>query len=170
MPLNKIQKEKIIEDLKEKIKKQKIMIFVGFTNLKVKDIFNLRKKLKEIESELKIAKKTLIKIAFKANKLNLENKKIANEIALIFGYKEEISPVKVIWKLSQENSNLKILGGFFENGFKESDEMIILAQLPSKEELLAKLTGSISAPILNLVNVLNVNIKGLINVLVKAKT
>jgi large subunit ribosomal protein L10 len=170
MALTKTQKEKIIKDLKDKISKQKAMIFIDFTGLKVKDLFNLRKKLKTADSELKVAKKTLMGIALKEAKLKIDTKKMAGEIALVFGFKDEISSSKVLYQFSRENPNLKILGGFFENKFKEAEDIITLAQLPSREELLARLVGSIQAPITNFFYILQANIKGLIIVLAKAKT
>ena len=170
MPLTREQKQKILEELKEKIEKQKTIIFVDFTGLKVKDFSSLRKKLKANDNELKVAKKTLMDILFKKVKLEVEAKKLPGEIALVFGYKDIISPAKIVWQSSQENPNLKILGGFLENKFFEAERIIELAQLPTREELLAKLVGSIKAPISNFVYVLEANIKGLIYVLAKART
>jgi len=169
MALTKAQKQKIIEDLKEKIAKQRAMIFVDFTGLKVKDLSNLRKKLKAADNELKIAKKTLLLLALKEKKLEMAAEELKGEIAIVFGYKDELSPAKIVYQFSQENPNLKILGGFLENKFREAEEIIALAQLPSREELLAKLVGSISAPISNFVNVLQGNIKGLIYALTAIK-
>lgn len=170
MALSKIQKQKIIENLKEKITKQKVMIFVDFTGLKVKDFSELRKKLKAVDSQIQVAKKTLMGIAFKKTNIEIEPKKIPGQIALVFGYKEEISPAKIVYQFSQENPNLKILGGFFDGKIRNEEEIVALAQLPSKEELLAKLVNSIQAPILHFINVLQANIKGLIYVLTKIKT
>ncbi len=170
MALTKVQKQKIIEGLREKIVKQKIMIFVDFTGLKVKDLSNLRKKLRAENSELRVVKKTLAGIVFKSLKLDLKPKKMSGQIGIVFGYKDIISPAKIIYQFSQENPNLKILDGFFEEKTRKTEEIIILAQIPSKEELLTKLVGSIKAPILNFVNVLQGNIKGLIYVLARAKT
>ena len=85
----------------------------------------------------------------------------------MFGYKDEISPAKAIYQFSKENPNLKILGGFFENKFREAEDFIALAQIPSKEELLARLAGSLSAPVTNFVRALEYNLKGLIYVLSK---
>lgn len=165
MPLTREKKQKILEELKEKITKQKAMIFVDFTGLKVKDLSNLRKKIKAVGDELKVAKKTLIRIAFKEIKIEIDPKKMPGEIALIFGYKDEILPAKIVWQFAETNPNLKILGGFFENKFFEADKIIELAKLPTKEEILAKFVWSIKAPILNLINVLQGNIKGLIYIL-----
>jgi len=169
MPLTKEKKQKIVEDLKEKIARQKAMIFVDFTGLKVKDLSNLRKKLKAVNSELKVAKKTLLGLVFKKAGLEIEAKKIKGEIALIFGYNDGLSLAKMIYQFAEANPNLKILGGFFEKKFREAEEIITLAQLPAREELLAKLAGTIFAPVSNLVNVLQGNVKGLIYVLIKVK-
>ena len=170
MAQTKIQKEKTLDDLKEKIDRQKAMIFVDFTGLKVKDFSNLRKKLKAADNEIKVAKKTLMRIIFKNEKLEIDTKKLPGEIALVFGYKDIISPAKMVWQFSQQNQNLKILGGFIENKLKEAEEIITLAQLPTREELLAKLVGSISAPVYNFVYALQYNLKGLIYLLTKVRT
>jgi len=165
MPQTKQQKQEIIDDLGEKMKGQKVMVFFDFTGLKVKDFSNLRKKIKAAGDSLKVAKKTLFSLALKKEGIEVDFKKMAGEIALVFGYKDEVAPAKAVWQFSQENKNVKILGGFLENKFFEKDKMIELAKLPGKEELLARLVGTISAPISNFVCVLQGNIKGLIVVL-----
>ena len=170
MPLTREQKEKIVKELKENIKKQKAIVFVAIEGLKAKEIYNLRKRLKQVNCLLTVAKKTLINIAFKAKNLKINTEKLEGEVALIFGFKDEISPAKISYQFSLENKNLKILGGFFENKFKEIDEIITLAMIPSRKELLARFVGSISAPISNFVYTLQANIKGLICVLTKIKT
>jgi len=167
--LTRAQKQKIIEDLKEKIARQKTMIFIDFTGLTTKDIFDLRKKLQMVESQLKIAKKTLVQIALNEMGLKTEIKKLKGEIALIFGLKDEISPAKIAFEFSKENPNLKILGGFFENEFFEAEKVVELAKLPTRKELLAKLTSSISAPISNFVNVLQNNLRNLVYILSQLK-
>jgi len=171
MAQTKAQKQKIVEELKEKINKQKMVVFFDFTGLKVKDLSVLRKKLKKEKAELKMAKKTLMAIAFKElNKSAAENiKKMTGEIALIFGYQDLLMPTKTLWQFSKDFPTLKILGGFLENEFKEADEIITLAQLPSREELLTRLVASIARPISGLINALQYNIKGLVYLLTKAK-
>ena len=170
MALTKAQKQKILEDLKEKIAKQKAIIFIDFSGLKVKDLSGLRRKLKVADCQLKVAKKTLMGIAFKGAKIEVEAKKLPGEVALVFGYKDPISPAKIVYQFAAMNPSLKILGGFFENKFRELEEIITLAQLPTREELLVRLVGSIQAPVSNFVRILEANIKGLIYVLTKVKT
>lgn len=167
--LGKNQKTKILKDLKDKIAKQKAMVFVDFTGLKVKDISRLRKELKKNQNEMKVAKKTLINLALKENKLEITKDKLAGEVALIFGFTDEISPAKTVYQFAKTNPAIKILGGFLENKFKEIEEIVALAQLPSREELLARLVGSIASPMSGFVRVLQGNIKGLVYILANIK-
>jgi len=162
MALNKAQKQKILDDLRDKIARQKAIVLVGITGLKVKDVSQLRKKLKTMDGNFKVFKKTLAEIVFKENKMEFDKRKFKEEIGLVFGFKDEMSPFKTVYQFARENDKLKILGGFLENKFKEKEEVIVLAQLPAKEELLAMLVGSLNAPISGLVNVLQGNIKGLV--------
>jgi large subunit ribosomal protein L10 len=155
MAKTKEEKKKILKDLKEKIEKQKIMIFVDFTGLKSRELFSLRKKMKEFGDEVKVAKKTLINLALKEKKLDLfDVKKMVGEIAVVFGFKDEILPAKTVYEFSKENKNLKILGGILEKNFIGPEKIEELAKLPTKEELLAKLVSEISAPISNFVYLL----------------
>jgi len=164
MAKTKEQKRKILEELKDKMTQQKAMIFIDFRGLKVKDLSRLRNELKQKDSELLVSKKTLMKIALEDNKIKCNPEEMEGEIALVFGFQDELSPAKAIYNFSKENSNLKILGGYIksqEQEFLSAENIIALGQLPSKEELLARLVGSLSAPISNFNNVLQANIKGL---------
>jgi large subunit ribosomal protein L10 len=160
------EKKKILDELKEKIERQKIMIFVDFTNLKNKDFFSLKKKLKDFGDEIKVAKKTLINLALKEKKLDVVDvKKLEGEVAVVFGFKDEILPAKTVFEFSKENKNLKILGGILEKNFIDKKSVEELANLPSKEELLGKLVGSLLSPILNLVGIFRAIPQNLIFVL-----
>ena len=77
MSLTKEQKQKIVEELKEKIDKQKSMVFVAIEGLKAADIFDLRKKLGEADCQLQVIKKTLADIVFKKKKLEFDIKKVS---------------------------------------------------------------------------------------------
>src|SRR4030042_4366629 len=169
MAQTKEQKQKTIEDLKEKVDRQKSMVFIDFQGVKVKDLSNLRKKIKEVGGQLKVAKKTLINLALKNLGFKLE-KDLKGEIALIFAFEDSISPLKKTYQFSETNENLKILDGFFDGKFIEKEKVLTLAQLPNKEELLARLVGSISSPVSGFLNVLQGNLRGLVYILSQLKT
>jgi len=169
MALTKIQKENIVEKIKEGLDKQKSMVFVSVEGLKAADLFELRTKLREAGCQLMVAKKTLMGIAFKDAKIDIDKDKLDGQVALVFGFQDEVLPAKTTYEFSKKNGNLKIVGGFLEDKFREVNEIITLAQIPSRKELLAKVVGSISAPMSGLANVLQGNMRGFVQVLSKIK-
>lgn len=162
MALTREQKQKIITDLETKIDKQKSIVFMDFSKIKVKELAKLRESLKKEGSEMKVAKKSLMEIALKNKNVSLDSNKLAGEVAIVFGYEDEIAPSKIVYQFSKENANAKILGGFLENKFCEMADVIRLAELPSKEQLLGMLVGTLSAPATNLVGVLSGNMRKLV--------
>lgn len=167
--LTRIQKEELIKELADKLKRQKSLVFTDFSGLGVSDIQDLRRKLKEVDAEYKITKKTLIKLALEKAKKEIDVAQFRGQIALVFGYKDPITLFKVISEFSKAKENLKISGGLMENKFLTKEEIEELAELPSKEELLARIVGGIRAPISGFINVVQGNIFGFINLLKQLK-
>jgi len=170
MALTKKQKQKIIDKVKENLEKQKILLFIGIAGLKAEDMLNLRKKLKENNCLITVVKKTLLRIASQEKNMPIDVKKLESEIALIYGFEDEISAAKIINQFSLTNENLKILGGVFENEFIGREKVIELAKIPSREELLGRIVGSIQAPIANFANALQGNIRNLFYILNNIKS
>ncbi len=162
MALSKEQKVKIVERLKESIAKQKAMVFVNFAGLSAQNIEDLRAKLKEVGAKFVVAKKTLAKLAFQGEKIDFPEKEIQNELAIIFGFEgDEIAPSKTAFNFSKKQESLQIIGGYMNSTLMPADEVITLAQLPSKQELLGRLVGTLSAPISNFVSVQRESIKSI---------
>lgn len=169
MAKTKKQKQEIVSALKDKIDKAKSIVFTSFEGLTVADNEDLRKDLRESGSEYCVAKKTLMDIAFKGYK-DLSPKGFEGKIAAIFGYQDEVAPAKAVSdfkkKLSDEQKDkISFVGGILENKFITKEEVDNLSKLPSREELYAKIVGSINAPVSGFVNVLAGNIRGLLNAL-----
>ncbi|MFA5228534.1 MAG: 50S ribosomal protein L10 [Candidatus Paceibacterota bacterium] len=162
MALTKEQKQNVISNLEEKIEKQKSIVFIGFDGVDVKEITQFRELLKDGGSEMKVAKKSLMKIALKNKDIDFEPQELEGEVAMVFGYEDEIAPSKLSYDFSKKNEKIKILGGFLENKFYEMGDVIKLAQLPSKEQLLGMLVGTLNAPTTNLVGVLSGNTRKLV--------
>jgi large subunit ribosomal protein L10 len=171
MAKTKEQKRDIVKSLENKIDESKSIIFAEFEALKVKDNEDLRKKLKEGDSEYYVAKKTLFDLAFRNKKIaGLDPKAFSGKVAAIFGYEDEVAPAKIVNDFKKgldEKSQTKIefLGGILEDKFMSREEVINLASLPSKQELYAKIVGSINAPVSGFVNALAGNLKNLVYVL-----
>ena len=181
MALTKEQKQKQIKDIKKNISNQKSVIFVDFNKVSSKDMFGLRKTLKDVGCNLKIAKKTLVRIAFGQSNISFWNKikeSVPGQLALVLGIdssplakgervEDEVAPARIANKFSKDHETFKILCGIFENKFIGREEILVLANLPSKQELLGKVVGSIAAPMFGFMNILQGNIKGLVVVLSK---
>lgn len=173
MPKSKKQKQEIIKDLQDKIAKQKAVVLVDFGNSDSQKLFQLRDDLKKENCLLQVVKKTLLKkVLEKAKETALLEKieKIKGQMALVFGFGDEVLPAKIAYSASQKNENLKILAGILGKDFLEKEKVLELAKLPTKPELLGSLLGSLQAPVSNFVYVLNGNIKGLITILSKIKS
>jgi large subunit ribosomal protein L10 len=158
MALTKEQKTKQIDSVKEKISKQKSIIFVDFSKVPSKDMFSLRKSLKEAGCNLKIAKKTLVRIAFGQSNLSFWNKiksSIPGQLALVFGIEDEIAPARISNIFAKTHENFKILGGVFENRFIARERVLELASIPARDELLSRLVGSLSSSMASFVRVLD---------------
>lgn len=159
------QKKNIIKDLAEKIKNSKSVVFSDFKGLKVKDMTELRRELRKEGTDMKVVKKTLMNLALKDAGVELDTNKFEGQIAVAVSEKDEVMAAKIIAKFAKANENIKIVGGILGTKALAKEEVMALAKLPTKEELLAKLVGTINAPVSGFVNVLAGNIRSLVTVL-----
>lgn len=158
MALTKQQKTKQIESIKEKVAKQKSMVFVDFAKVPSKDMFSLRKSLKEAGCNLKIAKKTLVRVAFGQSNISFWSKiksSIPGQLAVVFGIEDEVAPARISNKFAKDHENFKILGGIFENRFIAKERVLELASIPPRNELLGRLVGSLASSMTSFVRVLD---------------
>lgn len=163
--ITKEQKKEFISNLTDKLSRQESVIFFDYTGLKVDKFQELRKKLREQEMDCQVSRKTLIDLSLKKAGLDSLNARIlVGQIALVFGYKDEALPAKILYDFSKENEEIKILSGFVQGEYLENEAIISLAKLPLRQELLSKMIRSILFPVSNLTNVLNGNLIKLINI------
>ncbi len=166
MPKTKQQKETAINDLVEKIKESKSLIFINFKGLKVKEIEELRKKCRQEGIGYLVAKKTLMGFAFKQSGISdINPKEFDGEVATVLGFNDEVAPARIIQEFAKSHGSLKAIGGVIEGKFIDEVKVIELSKLPSKDQLLAMVVGSIKAPVSGFVNVLSGNLKSLLYVL-----
>ena len=158
------QKKQILKDLEDKIGKSNSIVFANFESLGVRDSDKLRNELKDNESEYLVVKKTLLNLALKSNKIDgFDVKIIEGKASVVLGYGDEVMPVKIADKFRKENEGkINFFGGVLENNVISSEKVGDLAQLPSKEELYARLVGSVNAPISGFVNALAGNLRNFV--------
>jgi len=163
--LKRQQKEDIVKNLTEDFKNSKATVFTDYRGLKASEMNTLKKELKKEGTNLSVIKKSLIALSLKNAKMDVNINDMDGQLAVTVSSKDEVVPAKILSNFSKDNENLKILGGALGDKAMGADEILALAKLPGKEELLAKVVGSLNAPISGFVNVLNGNTRGLVNVL-----
>ncbi len=162
--LTRSQKEEIVREYQEKLSQAKGIILANYRGLKVGELTDFRKKLFEKGKEFKIAKNTLLRLALKEKKIEVPEEILKLPLALVIG-DEDIDTAKETYQFGQEIESFQILGGILEGKFVEAQIVNQLALLPSREELEARLVGSLVSPLRRLVYSLKANPWKLINIL-----
>jgi large subunit ribosomal protein L10 len=131
----------------------------------VKDMTQLRRDLRAEGVDLQVLKKTLMNRALKEAGIEMDAKVLEGQVAIAISSRDEVAAAKIIAKLAKVNENLKIVGGILGTKELSTAEVNALAKLPSKEELLSKLVGTLNAPVSGFVNVLAGNMRGFVTAL-----
>lgn len=148
MAVTKEKKAVVLDRLKNDFDGMKSAVFAQFSGLSVKDMTELRKKLREENSSLYVAKKTLIRLAAKdAGFTEIPDAAMEGPIAVAISKNDEVTPAKVIHGIAKGNESVKICGGIVDGELLTAAQMKEIATIPSKEELYAKLVGSMQSPI-----------------------
>ena len=159
------EKESVISQLNHQLDQAKSAVIVNYKGLTVSDTENLRDDLRKNDVSFQIAKNSLLKIAFKEKGINADEEIMNQPLAIAFCNNDEIVAAREINNFAKSHEALEILGGMYQNEYVGKDKVLILANLPSREELYAKMVGSLAAPMSGMLNVLTGNIRGLVNVL-----
>ena len=162
MPRTKTQKQNILQQITDNLKKQKSLLFVDYKGIGVKDLSQLRRQLKEVGAMFMVAKKTLLSRAFKAQGIENDFKKMEGQIALVYSFEDPLAGIKATHTFAQRRNDIKLLGGYMENQILDASQVNELALLPSKEQLLGQFVRTLAAPMQGLVTVFQGNIKGLV--------
>ncbi len=166
MAISRKKKEELVESLAEKLGKSKAAVFTDYKGLSVEEINEVRNNLREKGIEFKVVKNTLFGLAIKEAKLDIDAKELENHpVAVAFGYDDEVAPAKVVYNFAKNHESLEIIGGILEGKNIDVPMVNSLAQVPSREELIAKMIGSINAPVSNFVGVMHANLRNVVGVL-----
>jgi len=148
MAITKQKKEEVVAELQDLFTNAKSIVFSDYKGVNVKDFGTLRGKLRENEVNFKVAKKTLIKIAAEnAGVKNLSDEVLEGQVGVAFGMGDEVAAAKTLYEFSKSNEAIKLLGALMEGRNLSKEETLQLAKIPGKDELLAKLVGSMKSPI-----------------------
>ena len=165
MAKTKEQKKEALKTVQDKLKDSKSVVFSSDTGSNVKTIQELRQELKQNDAEYLVVKKTLLRKAIKDMGETDQLDELAGSVALTLSYNDEVSGAKILNKYAKKSEVLNLGGGILENAFIMPEMVQRLATIPSREELLAKLVGSINSPLSGLVGVLSGTTRNFVGVL-----
>ena len=166
MPKTREEKKQILKELKDKISQSKSIVFTDYKGMSMNDLSELRKECKQNDAEFLVTKKTLMQKSLEeAGVDNVNVKEMEGQFSLIVSSEDEVAPAKIAAKYAKDKESFSMLGGIMEQKFMDLSQVEALSKLPSKEELLAKVVGSLNAPVSGFVNVLAGNLRGLVNAL-----
>lgn len=161
--LSREDKNKRISELETEFKESKHFIFLNYKGLTFEQISNLRARLKETNSKLKVIKNSLAKIACSRINFNYNEDWFKGENALIFIKDDDfVKCLKVLYDFLKENEVLKIKFGIIENKIYEFDKLKQISQLPTYNELVGNLVVTLNSPVVSLV----LNLQGVIKKLI----
>ena len=165
MAITRQKKEEILQELIEKFGRSQSVVFADYRGLDVASISELRSRLRKSDAEMKVAKKTLMGIAAKENNIEeLDRSIMEGPVAATFSYEDPLAGIKVLFQFAKENEKLKLLGGIIDGKPVGSDVIEQYAKLPGREELLAKLIGSMNAPVSGFVGIMGNLLGGFVRV------
>ena len=142
------QKQERLVELKDQLSRAQLAVVSDYRGLTVKEMTNLRRKIQESGGEYTVAKNTLVRRALNETEgMPQIDGVLAGPTALVLGYDDPVGPVKALMDYLKDNKKeLDVRGGILEGRQVSTEDLKQIATLPSREELVAKLMGSMQSP------------------------
>ena len=148
-------KKPIVEEISEVIKDAQSVVLVDYRGLTVDQDTKLRKELREAGITYKVYKNTMMNFAFKGTDCEALCPNLEGPSAIAVSKDDATAPARVLAKFAKEAPQLELKAGIVEGVAYDAKGIEQIAKVPSREELLSKLLGSLQSPITNLARVLN---------------
>ncbi len=148
-------KKLVVEDIKQKIQDAKSVVFVKFSGLTVAEDTELRREFRKNNVEYKVLKNTLIRRAFNDMGITDFDEDLNGPTSVAFGTDETGASKIIMDAVKKYDQKVSVKSAFVDGGRVDANGVKTLAAMPSKEELVAKMLGSLQAPISKFVGVLS---------------
>ena len=152
--MNKTEKHEFVEKFHSSLEKAKVVLISHYKGLSVAEVSLLRDKIKENKAFFRVTKNSLAKRALKDTDYQNLEKFFVGPTAVTYS-DDPASAAKTIFNFSKDNDNLKIIAGAIGEKELSIEEIKVLANLPSIDDLHAKIVGLIASPLSNVVSLLN---------------
>ena len=152
--MQKVDKEKIWQEVYEKLQKSEAVFVVNYQGIKVESMNELRRSLKNAQGEIKVVKNTLARIALDKAGIPYDDELMRGQNAFAFSYLDAVQIATLLADAGKKLPQLEVKGGWLNRNPLKPEEIKRLAQLPSREQLIAQVVGGMKATITGLVGVL----------------
>lgn len=160
------EKQQIIAEVAEKVSRAKSLFFADFTGITVEEVNELRREFRKSGIEYHVVKNTLARKALESvTGYDKVLDKLVGPTAIAYGYDDPVAPAKIIKKFREKYEKLNVKVCVLEKQIYDGSKLNELAKLPSREEMVASILGSIQAPISGVVGAIGAVIRDLVNVI-----
>jgi large subunit ribosomal protein L10 len=166
MAKTRARKESDVSLYVDSLKAANALVFADLSPLKVTENNEFRQKALESDVKVISSKKTLLHQALeKAGLKEVDESALGGSVYMLVASGDPIVPAKLVAELGKQFEGVTIQGGLLDSQWLAAEQVKALAKLPSKEQLIAQVVGTIRAPLSGMVNVLQGNLRGLVQVL-----
>ena len=148
-------KQPIVEEISNSIKDAQSVVLVNYSGLTVEQDTILRKELREAGVQYKVYKNTMMRRAFEGTAFESLSEHLHGTNAIAISETDATAPARILAKYAKDVPTLELVAGVVEDTYYDKAGIEALSKVPSREELLGKLLGSIQSPITNFARVLN---------------
>ena len=148
-------KQPVVQEISENIKDAQSIVLVDYRGLTVEQDTRLRKELREAGITYKVYKNTMMNFAFKGTDYEALTPYLKGPSAIAISNSDATAPARILCKFAKEASKLEVKGGMVEGIAYDAAGIMDIAKIPSREELISKLLGSLQSPITNFARVMN---------------
>ena len=143
------------DSIKEKMEKAQVAIVTEYKGMTVEEIQTLRRALQKVGGDYMVTKNTLAKLAIKGTQYEVLAETFKGPIAVAFGFEAPAAPAKVLAKFIKEKKKGVIVAAGLDGQLLDAEQTKALADIPSREELYAKMLGCVNSPATGIVGSIN---------------
>ncbi len=166
MAISRDKKNELVADMGQLLASTKTTVFAAYQGLSVANVQVLRAQAREQGVVIRVIKNRLVRVALQDNPTykDIDSSNLTGQLLYAFSTEDEVAPAKVLNDFAKTNNALVIAGGFSgEGALLSADEVIALASLPSKSQLIAEVIAQLLSPVHDVTNALSGNLHALLD-------
>jgi large subunit ribosomal protein L10 len=144
-----------VEEIAGNLKVAQSVVLIDYSGLTVEQITEFRVKCRELGVICKVVKNSLAKLAATEADVGVLNEHISGPTAFLMGPDSQVDPAKLAVEFSKSNEAMEVKGGFLDGAYMDTNQIIALSKIPGRDELYAKMMGSMTSPLSGIVGTVN---------------